>query len=158
MDFGHPSPGFSFLIYRTPNRHPQTPGRLFPYQKQALWIYTKPPFWPVEVLGFSELKTPQSILLPSDCCRESSVFKPVSCQWRVPLMAGPGRFPSESRANSERTPSSEHIPSKFRANSGQIPSKQQASQTLYFIVILCNESPWLADKRELGVKPTMRRT
>ena len=34
-------------------------------------------------------------------------------------MAGPGRFPSEFRANSERTPSSEQTPGKFRANSEQ---------------------------------------
>ena len=39
------------------------------------------------------------------------------------------------RAISERTQSSEQIPGKFRANS------EQASQTFYFLVILCNESP-----------------
>ena len=61
---------------------------------------------------------------------------------KVLRMAGLGRFQSEFRANSERTPSSEQIPGKFRANS------EQASQTLYFLVILCNESPWLADNRE----------
>ena len=42
---------------------------------------------------------------------------------RVPRMAGPGRFPSEFRANSEQTPSSEQIPGEFRANSRGIPSK-----------------------------------
>ena len=41
-------------------------------------------------------------------------------------MAGPGRFSSEFRANSERNPSSEQIPGKFRANSGQIPGKQHS--------------------------------
>ena len=51
--------------------------------------------------------------------------------WRVPRMAAPGGFPSEFRAKSE-----------FRANS------EQASQTLYFLVILCNESPWLPDSKE----------
>ena len=43
---------------------------------------------------------------------------------------------------SERIPSSEHIPSKFRAN------PEQASQTPYSLVILCNESPWLTDNKE----------
>ena len=57
-------------------------------------------------------------------------------------MAGPGRFESEFRANSERTPSSEKNPGQFRANS------EQASQTLYFLITLCNESPWLTDSRE----------
>ena len=57
-------------------------------------------------------------------------------------MAGPGRFPSEVRAISERTPSSGQIPSKFQANS------EQTSKTLYFLVILCNESPWLVDNKE----------
>ena len=44
--------------------------------------------------------------------------EPEITPWRVPRMAGPGRFPGELQANSER------VPSKFRANSGQ------ASQTL----------------------------
>ena len=38
-------------------------------------------------------------------------------------MAGLGCFPSEFRANSERTPSSAQILGEFRANSGQIPNK-----------------------------------
>ena len=38
-------------------------------------------------------------------------------QWRVPRMAGPGRFPSEVWANSERTPSSEQIPDKHPKHS-----------------------------------------
>ena len=70
---------------------------------------------------------------------------------QVPRMAGPGRFPSEFRENSEQSPSSEQVPGKFRAS---IPNP-------LFLVILCNESPWLADNRErtaLGVKPTMRGT
>ena len=67
--------------------------------------------------------------------------------WRVPRMAGLARFPSDFRANSERTAD------KFRANSGQISSEfrassEQASQTLYFLVTLCNEAPWLADNEE----------
>ena len=57
-------------------------------------------------------------------------------------MAGPSRFRSEFRANSEQTPSSEQIPGNFRANS------RQPSQTLYFLVILCNKYPWLADNKE----------
>ena len=59
------------------------------------------------------------------------------------------QIPSELRVPSK----SEPIPGKFRAKS------EQASQTLYFLVILCNESLWLADNKEhirLGVKPTMR--
>ena len=100
-------------------------------------------------------------------------------EWRVPRMAGPGRFPSEFRANSGQIPSkfransgqipskfranSEQIPGKVRANSRQIPSKfransEQESQTLYFLVVLCNKSPWLAATPALGVKPTMRGT
>ena len=61
-------------------------------------------------------------------------------------MAGPGRLRSEFRANSEQTPSSEQIPGKFRANSGQSPSKHP--KPLYFLVILCSESPSLANSRE----------
>ena len=53
------------------------------------------------------------------------------------------------RANSEQIPSELRVPS----NSGQIPSKfwansEQTSQTLYFLVLLCNEPPWLADNKE----------
>ena len=62
------------------------------------------------------------------------------------------RIPSKFRANSEFRANSGQIPSNFRANS------EQASQTLCFLVILCNESPWLADTLALGVKPTMRGT
>ena len=55
-------------------------------------------------------------------------------------MAGLVRFPSEFRANSERTPSFEQVMGS--ANS------EQASQTLYLLVILCNESPWLTDSKD----------
>ena len=69
-------------------------------------------------------------------------------------MAGPGRFSSEFRANSERTPSSEQVPGKFRAS---IPSP------LYFFVILCSKSPrlgWLTtgNASAFGAKLTMRGT
>ena len=49
-----------------------------------------------------------------------------SVPWRVPRMA----------VNSEQ------IPSKCRANS------ERASQTLYSLLILCKQSPWLADNKE----------
>ena len=45
-------------------------------------------------------------------------------------------------ANSEQIPSELRVPSKLRANS------EQASQTLYFLVILCSKYPWLADSKE----------
>ena len=44
-------------------------------------------------------------------------------------MSGPGRFPSE-----------------FRANSRQIPSKHP--KPLHSLVVQCKESPWLADNKE----------
>ena len=53
---------------------------------------------------------------------------------RVLRMAGPGRFPSGFRLNSELRANSGRIPSKFQANS------EQTSQTLYFLVVLCNDS------------------
>ena len=57
-------------------------------------------------------------------------------------MAGPGPF-------SERIPSKFRANSEFRANSGQFRANSgQASRTLYFLVILYNESPWLADSKE----------
>ena len=44
---------------------------------------------------------------------------------------------------SERIPSELRVPSKFRAYSEQTSQKNR-----YFLVILCNESPQLADNKE----------
>ena len=74
-------------------------------------------------------------------------------------MAGPGRFPSEFRANSERTPSPKQMPGKFRANSKQIPSKHpKPSISLSFCA--ANLLFRLAKRKQLAldVKPTMRGT
>ena len=92
--------------------------------------------------------------------REPSMFtKTTHKNKRIPLAFGEFRgwlVRTIFRANSERIPSFEQIPGKFRANSGQISSTQPKP-----LVILCNESPWLADNKErigFGVKPSMRET
>ena len=59
------------------------------------------------------LDFPDAIAAFSDCKFKITTL---TASWRVPRLAGSGRFPSEFRANSERTTSSEQNPDKFRAS------------------------------------------
>ena len=70
-------------------------------------------------------------------------------------MAGLGRFSSEFRANSERTPS------KLQANSGEILSNHpKAKASISLSLCATNLLGWLTtgNASALGVKPTMRGT
>ena len=71
---------------------------------------------------------------------DSAPSKSLRREFRAWLVHRPGRFLSEFRANAEQLPSSEQIPSKH-------------PEPLYSFVILCSESPWLADNKVFLTSP-----